>query len=92
VIRALLLPRFRKSLEKVPIDARAKFQKTLADVSAAFGDPHRHSGLGLRKLGRRSYEIRVHLQRRIVFIHDGENLVAFNIMNHDEVLAWLKGR
>jgi hypothetical protein len=66
--------------------------KVIAVVAAAFGDPHRHRGLGLRKLARRSYEIRVHLQWRVVFVHDGKDLVAFDVMNHAEVSLWLKGQ
>jgi plasmid maintenance system killer protein len=52
---------------------------------------HEAEGL-LRSLAKRSYEIRVHLQWRIVLIHDGDSLVAFDLMNHDEITAWLRGR
>jgi hypothetical protein len=71
---------------------RERAAKVISAVAAAFGDPHRHRGLGLRKLARRSYEIRVHLLWRVVFVHDGKDLVAFDVMNHDEVSFWLKGR
>jgi len=27
-----------------------------------------------------------------VFIHDGKTLIAYDVMNHDEVSQWLKGR
>ena len=43
-------------------------------------------------LGSRSYEVRVHLQWRVVFLHDGKNLIAYDVMNHDEVSQWLKGQ
>lgn len=64
----------------------------IAQVAAAFGDPHQHRGLGLRKIARRSYEIRVHLKWRVVFVHDGKTLTAFDVMNHDEVSLWLRGQ
>jgi hypothetical protein len=91
MIRVLLSERIKKTAGKLPPDVREKASKVIAGVAAAFGDPHRHRGLGLRKLGRRSYEIRVHLQWRVVFVHDGKVLVAYDVMNHDEVSLWLKG-
>jgi hypothetical protein len=77
---------------KLPTDVRGKAAKAMADVAAAFGDPHQHHGLGLRKLARRAYEIRVHLQWRVVFLHAGEDLVAYDVMNHNEILLWLRGQ
>jgi hypothetical protein len=92
VIRVSTTPKFRKRLGQFPAELHGEFENALANAAASFGDVHRHSGLGLRKLGKRSYEIRVHLQWRIVLIHDGKNLHAFDIMNHDEVRTWLHGR
>jgi len=71
---------------------RDKVSQAIAKVSAAFGDPHQHRGLGHRKLARRSYEIRVQGQWRVVFIQDGETLVAYDVMDHDEVARWLRGQ
>jgi hypothetical protein len=89
VIRVLLTERIEKTAAKLPQDVRDGVSKAIAEVGAAFGDLHRHRGLGLRKLARRSYEIRVQWQWRVVFIHDGETLIAYDIMNHDEVSLWL---
>jgi mRNA-degrading endonuclease RelE of RelBE toxin-antitoxin system len=90
MIRVLLSERIQKTAGKLPEDVREKAAKAIADVAAAFGDPHQHRGLGLRKLAKRSYEIRVHLQWRVVFLHDGKTLIAYDVMNHDDVLRWLK--
>jgi len=92
MIRVLLSERIKKTAGKLSPDLREKASKAIGDVAAAFGDPHKHRGLGLRKLAKRSYEIRVHLQWRVVFIHDGKTLIAYDVMNHDEVSQWLKGR
>jgi mRNA-degrading endonuclease RelE of RelBE toxin-antitoxin system len=92
MIKVLLSERIRKTASKLPPGIREKASKAIADVGAAFGDPHQHRGLGLRKLGGRSYEIRVHLQWRVVFIYDGKALIAYDVMNHDEVALWLRGR
>ena len=92
MIRVLLTPRIRKTAEKLPPEVRRKASEAIAKVAAAFGDPHPHRGTGLRKLGRRSYEVRVHLQWRVVFIHAGDTLTAYDVMIHDEVALWLRGR
>jgi mRNA-degrading endonuclease RelE of RelBE toxin-antitoxin system len=92
VIRVLLTERIRKTADKLPPDVRDGASKAIAEVGAAFGNPHRHRGLGLRKLARRSYEIRVQRQWRVVFLHDGETLIAYDVMNHDEVSRWLRGQ
>jgi hypothetical protein len=92
VIKILVHPRFEKRLNNFPPEFRGRCATVLTAVSNSFGDVHRHGGLGLRKLGRRSYEARIDLQWRIVFLRDGKNLTAFDIMNHDEVRGWLQGR
>ena len=79
MIRVLLSERIKKTADKLPPDVRQKAAQAIAGVGSAFGDPHQHRGLGLRKLARRSYEIRVHRQWRVVFIHDGKVLVAYDV-------------
>ena len=88
----LLSERIKKTAAKLPPDVREKASLAIANVGAAFGDPRQHRGLGLCKLARRSYEIRVHLQWRVVFIYDGKALIAYDVMNHDEVSHWLRGQ
>ena len=92
MIRVLLTERIEKTASKLPSEVREEANKAIAQVRAAFGDSHRHRGLGLRKLARRSYEVRVQRQWRVVFIHDGETLIAYDIMKHDEVALWLRGQ
>jgi mRNA-degrading endonuclease RelE of RelBE toxin-antitoxin system len=92
MIRVLLSERIQKTADRLPPDVRQKASRAIDHVGRAFGDPHQHRGLGLRKLARRSYEIRVHLQWRVVFVHDGKNLIAYDVMNHHEVVLWLKGQ
>ena len=92
MIRVLLSERIKKTAGRLPPDVREKASSAIAAVGAVFGDPHQHRGLGLRKLARRSYEIRVHLQWRVVFIYDGKALIAYDVMNHDQILLWLRGQ
>ena len=90
MIRLQVSARLQKTAAGMPADVRAAASQALAAVAASFGQSHQHSGLGLRKLGRRSYEVRVTLQWRIVLILDGEILTAYDLMNHDEVRRWVR--
>lgn len=92
MIRIELTPRLIRTARGLSPEVKAKAEAAIADVAAAFGDPHAHRGLGLRKLARRSYEVRVWLQWRVVFIHDGDTLTAYDIMTHEEVQRWLRGQ
>lgn len=92
MIRILLTERIKKTAGNLAPDAPDGVSKAIAEVGAAFGNPHQHRGLGLRKLAKRSYEIRVHRQWRVVFVHDRDTLIAYDIMDHDEVSLWLRGR
>jgi hypothetical protein len=92
VIAIVLGPRFVRAARKLGPDSRAKAEAALGAVADQFGDPHRHGGLGLRKLARRLWECRIDLELRIVFIQDQKRLRAYDIMTHDELRAWLKNR
>ena len=92
MIRVLLSERIKKTAGQLPADVQGKASQAIAEVCAAFGDPHQHRCLGLRKIAKRSYEIRVHLQWRVVFLYDGAALIAYDIMNHDQVSLWLRGQ
>jgi mRNA-degrading endonuclease RelE of RelBE toxin-antitoxin system len=85
-------PRLVRTVRRLGPEIRTKAEEALRLVSEHFGEPHRHSGLGLRKIGRRSYEARVWLEWRIVFIKESDRLTAYDLMDHDQVRLWLKGR
>lgn len=90
MIRIFLGNRLLRSLDKLEADARERFKAALVEVSRNFGDPHRHGGLGLRKLSPGLWECRLDIHLRIVFLQEKDRLIAYDIMNHDEVRAWLK--
>jgi hypothetical protein len=92
MIRVWLGPRLIKSARKLSPDLRAKVEAALTGVAEHFGEVHRHSGLGLRKLAKNSWECRVDLRWRIVFVEQADGLKAYDLMDHDEVRVWLKGQ
>ena len=92
MIRVQISARLQKRAAKLTPELREAASATIAAVAESFGNPHQHGGLGLRKLGKRSFEVRVHRQWRGIFILDGEVLTAFDLMNHDEVRRWVRNQ
>ena len=56
-------------------------------VLESWGQPHAHSGIGIRRLTKSIFECRVGLDDRLafVFIATPPELVFFFIGNHDEI-------
>ena len=69
---------------------RAESLLVLCDLMDAFGRPHVHSGLGIRKLGAKLFECRAGLSRRFVFQDRGADLFVFFYGDHDEVKVLLR--
>ena len=61
-------------------------------AEAAFGRPHQHAGVGLRRLDRNQFECRVSIDQRLVFSREGDALLFDFAGNHDEVQAYLRNR
>ena len=89
----------------ISIELSARFKKIVRqagredEVSAAlkllrdgFGQPHAHSGLAIRKLGKRLYECRTGLAWRLIF-EARKGVLTFDFAgDHDEVQKYLRGR
>jgi len=78
--------RFRQQIG----DRRAEVARTLQAVSDGFGQPHLHSGLGLRKLAAGVFECRTDLKLRLVFRARKGVLIFDFAGNHDAVRAYLR--
>lgn len=63
-------------------------------VLAAWGRPHLHSGISIRRLTKDIFECRVGLDERLafVFIATPPELVFFFIGNHDEIQNLIRSR
>jgi hypothetical protein len=88
--RAVFTGRFRKILRAFPQEVQQSAGKAITEAQTAFGDPHRHSGLGIRKLSKEHFEIRVHLDIRLLFTEVPEELIFDFAGTHDEVRRFLK--
>ena len=70
----------------------AEVARVLAEIQSGFGNPHRHAGLGIRKLAPNLFECRAGLKLRLVFVaHKG--VLTFDYAgDHGEVQKYLRGR
>lgn len=83
--------RFRACLKKEGLNRQAVFA-AMQLTAAAWGQPHLHSGRGIRRLATGTYECRVGRATRLVFLPEFGNLLFDFAGNHDQVQAYLKNR
>jgi mRNA-degrading endonuclease RelE of RelBE toxin-antitoxin system len=84
--------RLLKTLRQLGPEIHAETEKRIAQLAQDFGNPHAHSGLGLRKISKRVYEVRVGLHWRLALIHLPEKLLAVDLMTHQEIKRWLRSK
>jgi len=82
---------FRKRVRDFPKETRGKIGLALQGLERDFGHPHRHQGLGIRRLTGDFFEIRVGLDIRMVFQNRADCLLFVMAGNHDEVQKFLRG-
>ncbi|WP_367871557.1 hypothetical protein [Luteolibacter sp. Populi] len=63
-------------------------------VLEAWGQPHVHAGVGIRRLTKTIYECRVGLDDRLAFVVlvTPQELVFFFLGNHDEIQKLIRGK
>ena len=86
----LLTPAIQKRLLALPDPQKVGAVLALLELGAAFGNPHVHSGLGIRKLRGNTYECRAGLANRFGFVDSEDQLVISFFGNHDELRRWLR--
>ena len=82
--------RFRADARSLPVEKRREVEMALRRLPEVFGQPHLHSGLGIRRLKHSYFECRVGRDLRMVFKLDREALMMTRIGNHEEVRNFLK--
>ncbi|MDD2763561.1 MAG: hypothetical protein PHE83_06260 [Opitutaceae bacterium] len=83
--------RFAVDARALSPDRRRELDDALRRLSEAFGQPHLHSGLGIRRLKRDYFECRVGRDQRIAFKLKGRTLFMARIGSHDDVRRFIKG-
>ncbi|MGO9246792.1 MAG: hypothetical protein ACLPT4_16060 [Verrucomicrobiia bacterium] len=89
-LEIFLSERFRAIVREYPKPVRIEIGKSIDLLQAALGQPHRHAGLGLRKLVKNYFEMRVGLDLRLIFKVERDALIFTFAGTHDEVRRFLK--
>jgi hypothetical protein len=80
--------RFRKCIAGKEADVLSTLQK----VQAAFGQPHVHGGLSIRKIAPDTFECRTDLKLRLVFVA-AKGILSFDFAgDHNDVQNYLRGK
>lgn len=90
-MKAATLPSFRRCLRGLSDARLLAVLAAIRAAEAAYGKPHRHTGIGLRMIGE-FLECRDALDRRLIFQRCGDTLEFHFYGTHDEVRAFLKNR
>jgi hypothetical protein len=83
-------PAVLSRLRELPKSERVECLLALCDLVDAFGRPHAHSGLGIRKLGGKLFECRGNRDLRFIFQDRGAELFVSFLGNHDEIRTLLR--
>jgi hypothetical protein len=83
-------PKVLSRLRELSKPERADCLLSLCELTEAFGRPHAHGGLGIRKLGDKLFECRASLALRFIFQDRPADLFVSFLGNHDEIKALLK--
>jgi mRNA-degrading endonuclease YafQ of YafQ-DinJ toxin-antitoxin module len=78
--------RFIKSWRNLSASQKQRIGEILIVLPDLRADPHAHTGYSLRQLhGNHFHEARLDLRWRLIFKMSEEEIVLFDVMNHDQV-------
>lgn len=90
-MKLALTERFQHDVRNLARDRRAALFDVMLSLPRALGQPHLHSGLGIRKLHRSGiWEARVGLGVRLVFTIEADLLTAVRVGTHEEIQRYLR--
>ena len=87
-MKLLATPRFLRS---IPAGRRGEVLAAMRAAEAAYGQPHLHAGLGLRRIPP-FMECRCGLDLRLIFQRDGQALVFHLCGTHDDIGSFLRNQ
>ena len=79
-----------RRLRELPKSEKIEGLLASCELAESFGQPHAHSGLGIRKLGNKLFECRASLALRFVFQDRPTDLFVAFLGSHDEIKALLR--
>lgn len=83
-------PAVLQRLQSLPKNEKVECLLALCELADAFGRPHVHRGLGIRKLGDKLFECRGNVALRFLFQDRPADLFVSFLGNHDEIKKLLR--
>jgi len=74
---------YLRALKKIPKADQAGINAAVARLADIIGNPHQHSGAGVRRLRAGIFEIRVVLRLRVLFTIRADNAFLHTVGDHD---------
>jgi mRNA-degrading endonuclease RelE of RelBE toxin-antitoxin system len=82
--------RFKSEARSLSDEQLDQIDAALRLLPGAFGLPHLHSGLGIRRMKKNHFEFRAGRDMRVVFTLEGSTAILQMIGSHDDVRRFLK--
>lgn len=82
-------PAFVRALKKLPSKEQELVRQRARQAEAMLGQPHLHSGIGLRPFGRYQ-EFRVGLRLRCLFLMESGDIHLVTVGTHDEIANYIR--
>jgi mRNA-degrading endonuclease RelE of RelBE toxin-antitoxin system len=81
---------YLRALKMIPKADQTNINAAIARLVGIIGNPHQHSGAGVRRLHPGIFEIRVGLRLRVLFTVRADKIFLHTAGDHDQVQAWLR--
>lgn len=81
---------YLRAFKKFPPPEQKSINTAIARLPEIIGNPHGHSGAGVRRLRLSVFELRAGLRLRVVFTTGSECVFLHTVGDHDQVRAWIK--
>ena len=82
-------PSFERAFKDLTAEIQAEVRSAAALLPEAFGKPHVHQGLGVRKVGK-YFEFRVGLKWRVLFVIRKGDAVLVTVGDHDDIVRFVR--
>ena len=91
-MRIELSPTLLEQLRALDKAQRREIGQRIEEARRSFGQPHIHHGAGIRDLGGKTYECRISLDQRLVFVVKEGCLYFHFLGNHNDVNRFLRNQ
>jgi mRNA-degrading endonuclease RelE of RelBE toxin-antitoxin system len=88
-VTILSRPSFDRAFRDLSPQIQAEVRSAITLLPEAFGKPHIHAGLGVRKVGK-YIELRVGLKWRVLFMIRKGDVVLVTVGNHDDIVRFVR--